>query len=118
MVPDLMRRSQERLEEVGRLRPRIGRSQSRRVVASGPLSAVPENTLKYAVGLLLTTYGTFWAVEGMGLVHGGGSLDWPGGDLALLAILAGWFLLSRILVVALPRLRRAVPAGEPEEAAA
>jgi uncharacterized membrane protein len=87
------------------------------VVASGPLSAVPENTLKYVVGLLLATYGTFWAVEGLGLVHGGGSLEWPGGDLALLAVLAGWFLLSRILVIALPRLRRAVPAGERAEAA-
>jgi Ca2+/H+ antiporter, TMEM165/GDT1 family len=88
------------------------------MVASGPLSAVPENTLKYAVGLLLATYGTFWAVEGLGLVHGGASLDWPGGDVALLAILAGWFLLSRILVLVLPRLRRAVPADEREEAAA
>ncbi len=35
-------------------------------IASRPLTAVPENTLKYAVGLLLATYGTFWAVEGFG----------------------------------------------------
>src|SRR6266516_464885 len=56
------------------------------VVASRPLSAVPENTLKYAVGLLLATYGTFWAVEGLGLLHGGESLSWPGGDAALLGV--------------------------------
>ena len=84
------------------------------VVASRPLSAVPENTLKYAVGLLLVTYGTFWGVEGMGLLHGGTSLGWPGGDVALLVILAGWLVLSRVLVAVLPRLRRGAP--EPEEA--
>jgi uncharacterized membrane protein len=78
-------------------------------VASRPLSAVPENTLKYAVGLLLVTYGTFWAVEGMGLLHGGRSLEWPGGDVALLVILAGWLVLSRVLVTVLPRLRRGAP---------
>jgi uncharacterized membrane protein len=85
-------------------------------LASRPLSAVPENTLKYAVGLLLATYGTFWAVEGLGLVHGGASLTWPGGDAALLAILVGWLLLSRILVAALPRLRRSAAAHVGEEA--
>lgn len=74
-------------------------------VASRPLSAVPENTLKYAVGLLLATYGTFWTVEGLGLLRGGESLSWPGGDFALLGILAGWLVLSRILVATLPRLR-------------
>jgi Ca2+/H+ antiporter, TMEM165/GDT1 family len=88
------------------------------VVASRPLSAVPENTLKYAVGLLLATYGTFWAVEGLGLLHGGESLSWPGGDAALLGVLAGWLLLSRILVVTLPRLRPSAAGHEREEARA
>src|SRR5256885_2462473 len=73
------------------------------VIASRPLSAVPENTLKYAVGLLLATYGTFWAVEGLGALHGGRSLEWPGGDVALLVVLGGWLLLSRILVSVLRR---------------
>jgi uncharacterized membrane protein len=86
------------------------------VIASRPLSAVPENTLKYAVGLLLATYGTFWAIEGLGLLHGGTSLAWPGGDTALLAILAGWLLLSRLLVVTLPRLRRRATKPERQEA--
>jgi len=84
------------------------------VVASGPLSAVPENTLKYAVGLLLATYGTFWAVEGLGLLRGGTSLSWPGGDSALLAIFAGWLLLSRVLVGTLPRLARGGARSEQE----
>jgi uncharacterized membrane protein len=72
-------------------------------IAAKPLSAVPENTLKYAVGLLLATYGTFWAVEGLGALHGGASLTWPGGDWTLLIILAGWLALSRLLVLVLPR---------------
>ena len=75
------------------------------VAASRPLSAVPENTLKYAVGLLLASYGTFWAVEGLGALHGATSLAWPGGDAALLLILAGWLLVSRVLAAFLPRLR-------------
>jgi Ca2+/H+ antiporter, TMEM165/GDT1 family len=85
------------------------------VAASRPLSAVPENTLKYAVGLLLATYGTFWSVEGLGLLRGGSSLSWPGGDAALLAVLAGWLVLSRILVATLPRVRRRVAGPERAE---
>ena len=46
-----------------------------------PLSQVPENTLKFAVGLLLTAFGVFWTGEGLGA-------DWPGTDLSLLGILA------------------------------
>ncbi|MBC7479458.1 MAG: TMEM165/GDT1 family protein [Pseudorhodobacter sp.] len=51
----------------------------------GPLTQVPENTLKFAVGLLLTTFGIFWTGEGLGA-------DWPGADLmlpVLLVALAG-----------------------------
>ena len=71
-------------------------------IAHRPLARVPENTLKYAVGLVLATYGTFWAVEGLGIFRSGGeSLDWPGGDWALLAVLATWFLVSRALVATL-----------------
>ncbi|MGO7033965.1 COG4280 domain-containing protein [Rhizobium ruizarguesonis] len=46
-----------------------------------PLSAVPENSLKFVVGLLLSAFGIFWVGEGVGA-------DWPGADLSLLAILA------------------------------
>jgi uncharacterized membrane protein len=50
------------------------------LVLHRPLARVPENSLKLAVGLLLTTFGTFWAGEGTGV-------DWPGGDLALPVLL-------------------------------
>jgi len=49
-------------------------------IVHAPLSRVPENTLKFGVGLLLTTFGTFWSTEGAGA-------SWPGGDAALPVIL-------------------------------
>jgi uncharacterized membrane protein len=70
------------------------------VAIRGPLSRVPENTLKYGVGLLLAGFGTFWAAEGLGIVNDGHeSLDWPGADLAIVALILLWFGLSRVLVV-------------------
>jgi len=75
-----------------------------------PLARVPENTIKFAVGLLLSTFGTFWSVEGLGVFkHGGASVSWPGGDAALLGVLAAWGLLSW-LAVRLLRGREPVPA--------
>jgi uncharacterized membrane protein len=71
------------------------------IIAARPLSMIPENTLKYAVGLLLATYGTFWATSGLGVTHGGPALAWPGGDWALVGIFIGWLAVSRVLVLAL-----------------
>jgi len=72
------------------------------VLARRPLSRVPENTLKFAVGLLLASFGTFWAVEGLGTFSDAGeSLEWPGGDLALLGLLALWIVASRAAVLTL-----------------
>jgi uncharacterized membrane protein len=51
------------------------------LLVRAPLARVPENTLKFAVGVMLTTFGTFWAAEGAGA-------SWPGGDAALPAVLA------------------------------
>jgi uncharacterized membrane protein len=50
------------------------------VVVRGPLERVPENALKYAVGVLLTSFGIFWGGEGAGV-------EWPGADFALLGII-------------------------------
>jgi uncharacterized membrane protein len=47
----------------------------------GPLATVPENTLKFAVGVLLCSFGTFWGAEGAGA-------HWPGSDAALLVVIA------------------------------
>lgn len=66
------------------------------VIVRQPLSQVPENTMKFAVGLLLTTFGTFWASEGVGIA-------WPGTDLAIFGILA-FLIIGSLGMVA--RLRR------------
>jgi len=57
------------------------------VVVRAPLSRVPENTLKFAVGVMLTGFGAFWAGEG---VH----IEWPGGEIALLVVLILTFAVS------------------------
>jgi uncharacterized membrane protein len=49
------------------------------VVVRAPLARVPENTLKFIVGIMLTSFGIFWGAEGAGAI-------WPGADLALLVI--------------------------------
>jgi Ca2+/H+ antiporter, TMEM165/GDT1 family len=82
------------------------------ILVHRPLSAVPENSLKYVVGLLLTTFGTFWSLEGLGSLTGRSSSSWPGGDWALLALLAGWALWTQLLVRLLRR-----PAEVPRQAA-
>jgi uncharacterized membrane protein len=72
--------------------------------AHRPLSRVPENTIKLTVGLLLTTFGTFWAAEGLGVFADGREpLEWPGGDLALLSVLVAWCLLTYLSVALLRR---------------
>jgi len=68
------------------------------ILARGPLSRVPENTIKFAVGLLLTSFGCFWGAEGAGV-------DWPGDELALLGVIAFFALLSFLFVRALRRVR-------------
>jgi Ca2+/H+ antiporter, TMEM165/GDT1 family len=75
-----------------------------------PLARVPENTIKFVVGLLLSTFGTFWAIEGLGWFGpGDASLIWPGGDAALLVLLAAWCALAWATVRLLaPRARQEV----------
>jgi uncharacterized membrane protein len=61
-----------------------------------PLSQVPENTMKYAVGVMLTTFGIFWAGEGAGVA-------WPGSDASLIALLVYVLGISALLVSLLKR---------------
>jgi len=60
-----------------------------------PLSRVPENTLKFGVGVMLSSFGVFWTGEGLGI-------PWPGADLALLYF-GLIFLLTGLLIAWLAR---------------
>ncbi len=70
------------------------------VLVRGPLTRVPENTLKFAVGVMLTTFGIFWSTEGAGA-------HWPGDDASLPAVLAFVIALSLGSVATLRRRRLA-----------
>jgi uncharacterized membrane protein len=56
-----------------------------------PLARVPENTLKFVVGVLLSGFGTFWVGEGAGFA-------WPGEDLAIPALVAAYLAIAVVLV--------------------
>ena len=82
------------------------------LVVHGPLSRVPENTLKFGVGVMLTSFGMFWGAEGAGA-------HWPGSDTSLLALVPATLLVAVAMVTVLRR--RAAPtlptAGARDEAA-
>jgi uncharacterized membrane protein len=68
-----------------------------------PLARVPENTLKFAVGIMLSAFGTYWLGEGYGL-------SWPGSDLAILGLMAG-FAATALLGLQMIRHRRGAAAS-------
>ena len=71
-----------------------------------PLARVPENLLKLVVGVMLTTFGTFWAGEGLGI-------KWPGGEAFVLVVLAALIVYTAILIAVLrPKAVAALPARE------
>lgn len=72
-------------------------------IVRGPLSRVPENLLKYVVGLMLVSFGTFWSGEGLGF-------NWPASDLSLLGLVIGYAILSWMLVMWLRSQRATIPA--------
>jgi uncharacterized membrane protein len=76
------------------------------VAVRAPLARVPENAMKFAVGIMLTSFGTFWGAEGAGAA-------WPGGDAALLVVIPVIAVVSLGYTVVLRRSRAAalVPAG-------
>lgn len=75
------------------------------IPARNALQKLPANTIQYAVGILLTSYGTFWTQEGLGI-------HWPGGPLAILYLLAFNFGLS---ILGIYSIRRALGMVETEE---
>src|SRR2546423_1475862 len=74
-----------------------------------PLQRIPENTLKFIVGIMLTTFGTFWAGESFGI-------NWPFSDLFLLLLAALYLIVSALLITAMkrrqPRVASATTASE------
>jgi uncharacterized membrane protein len=74
------------------------------VLARRPLERVPENMIKFTVGVLLSGFGCFWAAEGVGI-------DWPGDELSLLGVIAYIAALSFGLVRVLRRQRLAAVAA-------
>ena len=76
------------------------------VIAAGlllhrPLARAPENAMKFAVGVMLTSFGTFWEREGAGA-------SWPGGDAALLVIVSFVLVVSLGFVAAARRLAQTI----------
>ena len=65
-----------------------------------PLARVPENTMKFSVGIMLTAFGIFWGAEGAGAL-------WPGNDLSILGIMAFLLALSYLLILWLKHFRPA-----------
>jgi Ca2+/H+ antiporter, TMEM165/GDT1 family len=60
-----------------------------------PLSRVPENTLKFGVGVMLSAFGVFWTGEGLGI-------SWPGSDFAIV-VFAAVFLVTGLTLAAMLR---------------
>jgi uncharacterized membrane protein len=67
------------------------------IVVRAPLARVPENTMKFIVGVMLTSFGIFWGAEGAGA-------RWPGTDAALLVVVPAVALYALALVAVLRRL--------------
>ena len=74
------------------------------VAARAPLARVPENTMKFVVGIMLTSFGTFWGAEGAG-VH------WPGNDAFLLVLIPVYALVCVGYTVLLRRARTRAALG-------
>jgi uncharacterized membrane protein len=70
-------------------------------IMHAPLTRVPENTLKFGVGVMLTSFGIFWSAEGAGI-------NWPGADASLLAVIA-FVVVVAFGLVALARRAQAIP---------
>ena len=74
-----------------------------------PLARVPENKMKYVVGIMLTSFGIFWGAEGAGA-------EWPHADLSILGILIFMVVVTQVLIYILKRRKDVqvvrVPSGD------
>jgi uncharacterized membrane protein len=66
------------------------------IIVHRPLSRVPENTLKFAVGIMLSSFGVFWTGEGLGMA-------WPGHDVAIIVMALAFLGFGATAVVWLRR---------------
>ena len=76
------------------------------IAVRAPLAKVPENAMKFAVGIMLTSFGIFWGAEGAGV-------SWPGQDAALLVLVPVVALVALCYTVLLRRPRAPQPASVP-----
>jgi uncharacterized membrane protein len=71
------------------------------MIVHAPLTRVPENTLKFGVGIMLTSFGIFWSTEGAGI-------KWPGADASILGVIA-FVIVTSFGIVALARRAMQIP---------
>jgi uncharacterized membrane protein len=71
------------------------------MIVHAPLTRVPENTLKFGVGVMLTSFGIFWSAEGAGIA-------WPGADASILGVIA-FVVVTAFGLIALARRAQAMP---------
>jgi uncharacterized membrane protein len=81
------------------------------IAVRAPLARVPENTMKFIVGVMLTSFGIFWGAEGAGA-------HWPGADIAVLVVVPAVALFALALVAILRRIaaQPRVPSATPQGA--
>jgi uncharacterized membrane protein len=77
------------------------------IAVRAPLTKVPENWMKLAVGVMLTSFGTFWGAEGAGV-------RWPGNDAALLVVIPVVAVVAAACIVWLNSRKAAVTVSAPQ----
>jgi uncharacterized membrane protein len=77
------------------------------IAVRAPLTKVPENWMKLAVGVMLTSFGTFWGAEGAGV-------RWPGNDAALLVLIPAVAVVAAACIVWLNARKSAIPVSAPQ----
>jgi uncharacterized membrane protein len=77
------------------------------IAVRAPLTKVPENWMKLAVGVMLTSFGTFWGAEGAGV-------RWPGNDAALLVVIPAVAVVAAACILWLNARKAAIPVSAPQ----